>query len=188
MAKFSEAVDIVLKNEGGYVNDPKDPGGETNFGISKAAHPGLDIKNLSEDDAKSIYYTEYWYPNKLSELNNQSVANFALDTLVHHGKGGLILQEAVNVSGGSTVPDNKVGPHTIASINAIAPSFYLQNAVARRIAYMEELVRNNPSLAKFLRGWKMRAAFFLLRPYLPIGILMLAGLTAWYLLRKNSQS
>ena len=51
---FEEAVKSVLKHEGGYVNDPKDPGGETNFGISKRAFPDLDIKNLTEEDAIEI--------------------------------------------------------------------------------------------------------------------------------------
>lgn len=42
--KFDDAVEIVLKHEGGYVNDKKDPGGETNMGISKRAYPHIDIK------------------------------------------------------------------------------------------------------------------------------------------------
>ena len=44
MAEFSLAIPIVLENEGGYVDDPNDPGGETNFGISKRSYPNVDIK------------------------------------------------------------------------------------------------------------------------------------------------
>ena len=51
---FDEIIDVVLHHEGGYVNDPKDPGGETNYGISKRAYPDVDIKNLTEDGAKDI--------------------------------------------------------------------------------------------------------------------------------------
>lgn len=52
--KFDDAVEIVLKHEGGYVNDKKDPGGETNMGISKRAYPHIDIKNLTKSDAKKF--------------------------------------------------------------------------------------------------------------------------------------
>ena len=57
---FERAIAFVLKWEGGYVNDPKDPGGETKYGISKRAHPTLDIKSLTEAQAKEIYRTDYW--------------------------------------------------------------------------------------------------------------------------------
>lgn len=60
MNNFDRAIAFVLKAEGGYVNDPKDPGGETKFGISKRAYPMLDIKTLKEEDAKLIYFNDYW--------------------------------------------------------------------------------------------------------------------------------
>ena len=60
MNKFDRAVEFVLKREGGYVNHPNDPGGETNFGISKRAHPDLDNKNLTVGVAKMIYKQKYW--------------------------------------------------------------------------------------------------------------------------------
>ena len=53
----------------GYVNDPKDPGGETNYGISKRAYPDVDIKNLTEDGAKDIYKRDYWDKNKCEDLS-----------------------------------------------------------------------------------------------------------------------
>ena len=45
LVNFDEIIEVVLHHEGGYVNDPKDPGGETNFGIAKRSHPDVDIKN-----------------------------------------------------------------------------------------------------------------------------------------------
>lgn len=57
---FEKAVAFVLKHEGGYINDPRDPGGETKYGISKRAYPALDIKNLTEEQAKAIYRLDYW--------------------------------------------------------------------------------------------------------------------------------
>lgn len=58
--KFEDAVEIILKKEGGYVFHPKDPGGETNFGIAKRFYPTLDIKNLTKEQAIQIYRKEYW--------------------------------------------------------------------------------------------------------------------------------
>ena len=57
---FDRAVALVLKHEGGYVNDSRDPGGETRYGISKRAYPDVDILRLTEDEAKAIYKRDYW--------------------------------------------------------------------------------------------------------------------------------
>lgn len=62
MSFFDEAFNLILAFEGGYSNDKNDPGGETKYGISKAAHPDLDIANLTIDQAKEIYRQEYWSP------------------------------------------------------------------------------------------------------------------------------
>ena len=55
MAEFKLAIPRVITNEGGYVNDPDDPGGETKYGISKRSYPALDIKNLTVEQATAIY-------------------------------------------------------------------------------------------------------------------------------------
>jgi len=73
---FQEAFALVIGLEGGYSNDPKDPGGETKFGISKRAHPTLDIVNLTLAQAEDIYAREYWTPAHCDELP------WPLDTLV----------------------------------------------------------------------------------------------------------
>ncbi len=65
---FSVALDFVLKWEGGYSNDPNDPGGETNFGISKRSYPNEDIKNMTKERAIKIYYENYWLKQKCNEL------------------------------------------------------------------------------------------------------------------------
>lgn len=60
MDYFDRCVTFVLKQEGGYVNDPHDAGGETNFGISKRAYPSIDIKSLTREEAIEIYRDDYW--------------------------------------------------------------------------------------------------------------------------------
>lgn len=56
------ALKFTLFYEGGYSNDPNDPGGETKYGICKRDHPAVDIKNLTVNQAEAIYRTDYWVP------------------------------------------------------------------------------------------------------------------------------
>ncbi len=58
--KFRLALAFVLEHEGGYVNDPADPGGETKYGISKRSYPSIDIKKLTAEQAGQIYRTDFW--------------------------------------------------------------------------------------------------------------------------------
>lgn len=57
---FEKAIKFVLKWEGGYSNNPNDPSGETKYGISKKSYPNEDIKNMTIERAKEIYYQNYW--------------------------------------------------------------------------------------------------------------------------------
>lgn len=81
-ANFDRAFTIVVGIEGGYVNDPADPGGETKYGISKRRYPDLDIKSLTLDQAKAIYLRDYWNPHDLDDLE--------------YGKALLVFDCAVN--------------------------------------------------------------------------------------------
>jgi lysozyme family protein len=65
LTKFDQIIDKVLKHEGGYVNDPNDPGGETNYGISKRAYPDVDIKNSNKIDVDGFIG-----PNTIKALSN----------------------------------------------------------------------------------------------------------------------
>jgi len=57
---WERAIEFILQWEGGYVNDPQDPGGETKYGISKRAHPTVDIQALDRTQAEAIYKEKYW--------------------------------------------------------------------------------------------------------------------------------
>ena len=94
---FDEIIDNVLESEGGYVNDKDDAGGETNMGISKKAYPDLDIKNLTRNAAKQLYYEDYWTPSKAEQLPNQLLEVY-FDMVVNFGKRGAakVLQQACN--------------------------------------------------------------------------------------------
>jgi len=86
MADFQPAVDLVLKHEGGLADNPSDPGGLTNFGISKRAYPNVDIKALTREGAEAIYQRDYWAPF-MEQEPDQRLANCALDAAVNMGPG-----------------------------------------------------------------------------------------------------
>lgn len=84
MITFQQALDQLLKSEGGYVNDPNDPGGETNLGISKRAYPDLDIASLTPESVAPIYKRDYW--DKIDgDLLTSPLNYIAFDCAVNQG-------------------------------------------------------------------------------------------------------
>lgn len=83
---FDRSIAFVLKHEGGYVNDPRDAGGETNYGISKRAYPELDIKALTVVEATEIYRRDYWQKAGCDALD-WPLCLVVLDTAVNMGVG-----------------------------------------------------------------------------------------------------
>lgn len=82
---FERAFDIVVGAEGGYVNDPQDPGGETNFGISKRSYPTVDIKNLTLPQARDIYLRDYWRKAGCDSLASEAMGILIFDCAVNQG-------------------------------------------------------------------------------------------------------
>jgi len=70
--------EYAIPNEGGYVNNTKDPGGETNMGISKRYHPYEDIKNLTRERANALLYKEIWNWNGINKLPKE-IRGFIFD-------------------------------------------------------------------------------------------------------------
>ena len=154
LVNFDEIIEVVLHHEGGYVNDPKDPGGETNFGIAKRSHPDVDIKNLTKDGAKEIYKEHYWDKNKVESLSEE-LRHIYFDMCVNQGRGRAvkILQKAANAKGADLVVDGGMGPKTIAAMEGVE----LQRVRAYRVKYYADLVTRKPDLEKFYFGWFRRA-------------------------------
>ena len=144
---FPRAVANVLDHEGGYVNDPDDPGGETNFGISKRAYPKLDIAALTMHDATDVYMRDYWTPIKGDQLP-ADIAVYLLDMAVNMGTSRSIrmLQTVAGVEA-----DGVIGPQTI---NAAKAPGTLQRLDMARLRYYQSLTH----FVKYGRGWTKRAA------------------------------
>lgn len=83
---FDKAFEYILNWEGGYSNDPNDPGGETKYGISKRAFPDEDIKNLTKERAKEIYEEKYWKAAFCDKLSF-GLALMKFDCAVNQGVG-----------------------------------------------------------------------------------------------------
>lgn len=157
--RFDQIVETVLRHEGGYVNDPADPGGETKYGISKKSYPHLDVRNLTIDQAKDIYYRDWWLRLRLNEIRDDAVATKILDTCVNVGArtGIRLLQRALRAIGRPVAVDGIVGPETIRAVNEVEPLQLLEALRSEQADYYRELIRRNPKLAQFEKGWTNRA-------------------------------
>lgn len=151
---FDSAIAVVLRHEGGYMNDPDDPGGETNFGISKRSYPDTDIRNLTREQAAEIYRRDFWDANHCGEINDPGIALGLFDFAVNAGGGRAIgiLQKSLCETGSTVSVDGKIGPKTIYAVNAHQrPTGLLAEFTARRLEYYAGLGK-----PKYLVGWFRR--------------------------------
>ena len=146
--KFETAVMHILEFEGAYVFDSNDPGGETNFGISKRAYPNLDIKNLTREKAIEIYYQDYWQPLRLY-LIPAKLRLSLFDCAVNQGVNQAIkfLQSAVGV-----VQDGVLGPITIEAANTFPVYNALQKIILARLNHYQKI----PGWVRYSGGWTRR--------------------------------
>lgn len=153
--KFERAVELTLRHEGGYVNDPKDPGGETNFGISKRSYPQIDIKRLTRTEAVVIYRNDYWYPSKADRILNELLSSKVFDLSVNCGVAAAVkmLQRSVNKSGGSLVVDGVAGPKTLSAVNNGDTVGIFSGLLREAYAHYEALSKRSP---QYFAGWIKR--------------------------------
>lgn len=147
---FDEAFKVLIGHEGGYVNDPKDPGGETKFGVSKRAYPKEDIAGLTLERAKALYLRDFWDVIHADELPKH--VRFAVfDAAVNSGVRQAIkwLQRAVCVT-----DDGVIGHKTLSAVVAMDPYKLAAVYNGQRLKFMTEL----HTFSTFGRGWARRVA------------------------------
>lgn len=186
MADFDEAIPVILRHEGGWVDNPADPGGETNFGISmlmvkregmtptQLGIPGTwnatdsvwdfppgAMKLMTVDTAKSIYRKLFWDKPGYGRISDQIAATKIFDCAVNCGPGRAhkMAQKAANRLGQKLGVDGNLGALSIAGINACDPKQFLMAMAAEMLAYYQAIVAANPKLGVFLKNWTKRAGW-----------------------------
>lgn len=162
MDQFTKIIDRVLAHEGGWTDNPKDPGNwtggkpgvgklkGTNFGIAANTYPNVDIRNLTREGAIAIYRRDFWDRVHGDQLP-AGAAFQVFDAAVNHGVGRAIpwLQEAVGAT-----PDGQIGPATLAAINRTSAAELVLKFNAIRLEFYASL----STFSSFGKGWTRRVA------------------------------
>ncbi len=148
--RFLAFMPFIFEWEGGYDNDPDDPGGETKYGIDKRSHPQEDIKNLTRERASEIYWTSYWSKiqgDNMPPLVGEVLMNIAVNC--GYSRAAKWLQVLVGAE-----PDGKIGPNTVRLANFGDPKLLAKMLLDKTESHYRSIA--NGRLAKFLKGWLNR--------------------------------
>lgn len=153
---FEKCLKEVLRHEGGYVNDKRDPGGATKYGITigtlsdwrKRRVTVADVQALTRDEAAAIYRANYWNPIRGDDLPS-GIDAVAFDAAVNSGvsRGAKWVQAAAGVTA-----DGKIGPQTLTALRSADPVIVIHRALNARL----EFLRSLKTWRTFGRGWQRR--------------------------------
>jgi lysozyme family protein len=158
-----EIIENVIEREtggradGGYTNDPSDPGGETKWGIAKRSHPELDIKNLTREMAKAIYVREYVEAPGFLHISDDALRAQLVDFGVNSGPARAIrfLQRLLRVE-----PTGILDGVTISTLWKHDPLLLNDALAGARAKFIDELTDARPEMKKFEEGLESRALDF----------------------------
>lgn len=164
MASFDKYSPKLKRWEGGFVNNPADPGGATNCGVTLSTFrmyfgsdkTEQDLMAMTPEQWRKIMKGGFWDRCWGDQIRSQCVAEIIVDWCINSGTGMIKKVQAIV----GTAQDGIMGPKTLAAINAARPQllhFYLK---AARAAYYESIVRSRPSNIVFYDGWFNRLADF----------------------------
>jgi lysozyme family protein len=148
--QFAQAFERLIGHEGGYVNDKRDPGGETKYGISKRSYPGEDIAGMTLERAREIYLRDYWGPAGCDAV--PAAVKFDLfDMAVNAGVRAAVrcLQHAAGEEA-----DGVLGPRTLQAAQSMPPDRLMARFNGVRLEHLASL----PTWPAFGRGWARRIA------------------------------
>ena len=156
-ANYAKSLAQVLKEEGGYINDPQDPGGATNFGVTHTVYddyrvnhglPTQSVRAISQAEVSDIYKSQYW--NRIDGDSLPAGVDYAtFDFAVNSGvsRASRFLQAAVG-----SAPDGVIGPVTVGKVGD--PKLCIDNLCDKRQAFLQSL----PTFNHFGKGWTARVS------------------------------
>jgi lysozyme family protein len=151
---FKECLELLLKSEGGWVNHPSDPGGETNLGVTKAVweeyvgHPVKTMKDLTKDDVAPLYELKYWRPCYCEVLpRGLDFVVFSMGVNAGPGRSIKLLQQSIGC-----VPDGVIGPKTRGLISSSNGA----NLIAKFSEARREYYKSLKTFPVFGKGWLAR--------------------------------
>jgi lysozyme family protein len=169
MADFKILANKILKWEGGFANDPSDRGGATNMGITLATLRRVgydkdgdcdidtdDIRLLTPADACFILRKYYWNRWQADSILCQAIANILVDWVWASGKWGIIIPQRIL----KVQADGIVGPATLNAVNTIDKDKFLEQIYEARVAFIQNIIKNDPPQEKFEKGWMRRLGDF----------------------------
>jgi lysozyme family protein len=170
MASFDLFLPMLLKLEGGYVDDPDDPGGETNKGITMStfqncAHEflGIDptsanLQSLTDAQAGIIYKNLYWNRMQGDAISLQDLANIVCDFFVNAGtRATKMLQHVLNGQGAHIIEDGVIGAASLQALAGLPQNLVYRQYKQDRLDYYQALGQKYPN---FLNGWLNRVKSF----------------------------
>ena len=157
--KFSEALEVILHHEGGYVNHPKDPGGETNLGVTKRVYEEWggtkEMKDLTVEDVEPIYKKNYWDKIKGDDLpDGLDLCVFDFGVNAGPGRAAKFLQKLLGVT-----QDGGIGPQTLGALqSAIGEDKVTQTRemIEKYQSMRQEYYEGLSTFDTFGKGWTRR--------------------------------
>lgn len=157
MANYNDAIVKTLAKEGGskFTDVPEDKGGATKYGISQAAYPNVDIRNLTEQQARDIYKRDYWDRVRGDDITSQLIAENVFDTAVNMGvrTTSRLVQKMLEID----PADGIIGSASLGVINQQNEKEFLVHFTLVKIGYYASICNKNREQSKFLLGWVNRA-------------------------------
>jgi len=155
-ANYKKCLETILHHEGGYVNHPKDPGGETNLGVTKRVYEEFggtkDMKDLTREDVEPIYKKNYWDRLKGDQLPaGLDLCVFDFGVNAGTGRAAKFLQKMIG-----TTPDGGIGPMTLKSVNEYVTKNGIENTIKRYQMGRQKYYESLSTFATFGKGWTRR--------------------------------
>ena len=153
---YQACLDMILHHEGGYVNHPKDPGGETNLGVTKRVYGEWggtkDMKDLEVEDVAPIYRKNYWDRIKADDLpSGLDLCVFDFGVNAGTGRAAKYLQSMIG-----TVADGGIGPNTLKKLDEYLEENSVEDTIKNYQSERQSYYESLSTFETFGRGWTRR--------------------------------